>query len=1239
MPVPSFRRAALSVFAVVLFVFSVLTANAVDVNGRIKGTVSDPSNAVVPGVEVVATNQATGVHFRTKTNTDGDYLFPELPVGTYSVSVAMPGFKAFQVKGIVLTIDQEFVQPIHLELGSASETLEVQADAVQVNTTDMQLNNIVDSKQMVELPLISRAFTGLELIEPGVQSSSDRFTNNFSVSGSETQQSEYLINGADSNDISLNTLAISPNLDAIDQFNLIEGPLNAEYDRNSGGIVSATIKQGTNHIHGDAFEFYRDTFLNTNNWFQKGFNTAGQQTQPVATYHQNIFGGFIGGPIAKDKLFLMLSYQGTRQVVPESGGNVNVFSSANLNGDFSADLAANAATANHFGYTFSSRPIPGTFTALAGLSANCVPNGTNTWGPVTNPTTKVTTPGCLDSLGGMVPTSAFNSISTALVKTYITGQGVLPNNPSQGPYAYVFHPVVRTNANQDMGRLDYDLNSKNQFTLLGIYQRSSAPETLPFTGATLPGFGDVSTSYIQQYTFDYVHQFNSTTVNDFSAHWTRFNYQAVIPQKPVAPSSVGFAITPQNTAGEGLPAMTITNFFELGFSTNGPQPRIDQVYQLDDSVSKVIGPHSLKIGYDGRRFNVSNPFSARNNGSYTFSTSTSTSPYTTGDNSLDFLLGIPGTFGQSSGATIQADAFLNYIYAQDTWKVTNNFTLDYGLGYSIDTPLEEHQYDGKAVLCLIGGQQSTVFPTAPKGLNYPGDPGCSISAQAVTHYDELGPRIGFAWSPNLGFLSLGNSHKFSIRGGFGIYYDRTEEESSLETLTTAPFGLTSAGVNDYGTTTTLTPTFANPYEDVNTGTVYANKFPYAFPTPGSTINWAKLEPVSKSTYAPGFRSPYAENFQIGIEREFASRLVARLTYIGSLERRNQVDFEGNYETAAGHANCLATPACSANTNANNPNLGPVAPSNASNQMKVYPQNTAWGSIDPNTGLTGFTSVGEDGSEGTASYHSLQASVQKGLTHGLSFQLSYTFAHSLDNASSFENSGFGSSGRGYNQYDTALNYGNSAYDARQRLVFAPIYISPFKGGSSWYSPLNLALSGWEVSGIVTLATGFPFDISYEDGSSNSLWCSSSSTFYSCPDVPVQNGQLVRVNPRLKTLGSLTGDRWLNNTGLTFTPEPIGTFGNTARNEYHGPGTNNTNIILAKNINVSADGVRRLQLRMESDNVFNHTQFSNPGSTVSNSFNPLSAQNPSGVQGGFPTTFGQITAAAAARQTQLALKFYF
>jgi hypothetical protein len=1160
--------------AVVIGLMAALgTAYAADVNGRIKGVVTDPQGAVVAGVRITATNAATGIKFDTVSASDGVYLFPDLPVGTYSITATAPAFKTFTANGITLDIDQEYEEAVHLTVGSQTEVVQVNAAAVQVDTSQMQLSNVINSQQMEELPLIGRNFTGLELTLPGVQASSDRF-GTYSVSGAQTQQSSFLINGADTNDIALNTLAIAPNLDAIDQFNLIEGPLNAEYDRNSGGIVSATIKEGTNHIHGDAFEFYRDTFLNTANFYQH--TLAG--VPEVSKYHQNIPGGTIGGPIMKDKLFFFGAYQRTSQITPQSGGSVGVPSQAELAGNFSVDGGAAGANPGATGTwgAFTATPIPSTI-VIPGCAGD-------TWAQ------------CAYANGGVFPSSAINPIAKTLSSKYIPA-------PNSGTYGYVFSPTVPETINQYIGRIDYSLNPQNQFYGIYIDHRVTETETLPFTGATLPGFGDEDTENIQQITFDYVHQFSPTLVNDLAAHYTRFNFQAVIPQTPAAPSSVGFDISPENTAGEGLPAISVSGLngvnFELGFSTNGPQPRIDQATQLDDSVSKVIGRHALKFGYEGERFNVSNPFSARNNGAFGFDNTSS--PFTSGDGALDYLLGVPDTYGQGSGATIQADAFLNYFFGQDTWKMSDSFTLDYGLAYSIDTPLRNHQYGGEGIACFNNGFNSTVFAGAPTDIAYPGEGGCLNSGSAATKYDEFGPRVGFAWAPNEGWLS-GGERKFAVRGGIGIYYDRTEEESSLQTLETPPFGLTSSGVLDYAASdpTVTGPSFANPYQDVNTGTVYTNKFPYAFPHKGQAISaatWNTLEPFDISTYGPSFRAPYAENFQLGVERQFPSNVVARVSYVGSLARRNQATYESDYETAAGHAECVSDPVCQADRNY---------------QSLYYPQNTIG-----NDGA--IASVGTVGSFGSSSYHSMQAFVQKGATHGLMFQLAYTYAHALDNASSFENAGFGESGtRGYNQFDSALNYGDSAFDVRNRLVFSPVYVVPKFAGSD-YSAKNIALSGWEVSGILSLAQGFPYDISYAGGTSRSLWCAAGVNFYACPDVPQQLSQITLGDLRVRNSNGYS--TYITNGATAFTAEPIGTFGNVHRDPYHGPGINNTNMILAKNFILSSERGISLQLRMESDNVFNHTQFSNPTSTYGSSI------------------FGQVTGAASGRQSQLATKIYF
>ena len=232
-------------------------------------------------------------------------------------------------------------------------------------------------------------------------------------------------------------------------------------------------------------------------------------------------------------------------------------------------------------------------------------------------------------------------------------------------------------------------------------------------------------------------------------------------------------------------------------------------------------------------------------------------------------------------------------------------TISYGLGYQIDTTLNNKQYGGEAIVCLVPGQQSKIFPSAPPSFLYPGDPGCTNSGQAYTRFGDLGPRFGFAWTPDLGWIS-GAPGKFSIRGGFGIYYNRSEEETSLNNLATPPFGLSSAGAKQYNPNGA--PGFANPYVDTTNNTPgtpgsattpYKNQFPFAFPTPGSSPDFTQFEPGALSTYGPTFRSPYAENFQLSVERELPARIVTRLSYVGSLGRHNQMVTEGNYVDAGG----------------------------------------------------------------------------------------------------------------------------------------------------------------------------------------------------------------------------------------------------------------------------------------------------------------------------------------------------
>ena len=1120
---------------------------AADVTARIRGTVTDPSGSVIPGATVTATNLATNVAFNAKSQANGTYEFLNLPIGTYSVSASATGFANFTATGIRLDIDTEYVEPVQLKVGGAAQEVNVKADAVQVDTSNMQLNNVVEASQIVELPLVGRNFTQLEQLLPGVQASSDRF-GGYSANGAQSQQSSFLLNGTDTNDLPLNGVSFVPSVDSLSEFNLITSSLNPEYSRNSGAIVSATFKNGTNQFHGDVFDFYRDTFLNTKSYFQK----------TASPFHQNQFGGTLGGPILRDKLFFFVSYQGNRATEP----SVNPIA---VNTVYSATQRAG----NFSGTKFSSKHvIPSTINipGCAGLTyAACFVNG--------------------QIPGGA---ASFNPVAANLLQKYVP----LPNSSGN---TFLFNPTTTLVQDQGIARVDFNPTAKDQIWGVVVFQHSPSSDVVPFTGATLPGFGDTNTSEIHQYAASYSRQLSSTALNELSAHYTRFNYGAVEPQSVVQPSSLGFAITSQNSAVANAPKITVGSDFTLGFSNNGPQPRIDQTYQIDDNFSKVVGRHSMKFGYDGRRFEVNNPFFNNNNGTYSFSNSNTIG---SGNALVDFLIGVPNGYTQGAGGLVNAYAYEHYVYGQDNWKITDSFNITYGVGYQIDTAFHNKQYGGEGVTCFIPGQQSRIFPTAPTDLNYPGDPGCNNASGATTAFKDVGPRFGFAWSPDLGMFSGGQSHKLSIRGGYGIYYNRSEEETSLNNLGDPPFGLTSSGAVDYRANK---QGFANPYQDIQTGAVYPNRFPATFARPGQNVDFTAYEPFSLSQYAPNFRVPYSENYQVTVEREFPSQIIAKLSYVGSLGRHEQVTIEGNPITATGRAECLADPNCSGNPDT---------------QALQYPTHSLYGNSDV------FPSVGLVSTEGASNYNSFQASATKGVTHGLLFQASYTFSHALDNASNYENAGYGGSVRGYNQYVPSLNYGNSSYDARHRFVFSPVYVVPtIKGGGRFAEVTNLLGSGWEISGIETLATGFPYDISYGGGVSFSLQCAAATTFYACPDVPVQTGGLQRLTPRNKATYNLGHPSWFGVSN--FTDEALGTFGNIGRNKYHGPGFNNTDVQVSKNIYFTGSNeTRYVQLRLESYNVFNHTQFSNPDGNFGDS------------------TFGTITSVQhMPRITQLSGKLYF
>jgi Carboxypeptidase regulatory-like domain len=1209
----TFVSLCLYVVAMVVLLFStvgVQTAKADNLYAKIQGTVTDPTGAVLNGVKLTATNVDTGVAYASETKSDGLYVFLNLPIGTYKVTATSSGFRTFTATGITLVLDQIYALNIKMELGQVSEQVLVEASNVQVETTNTQLGTVMNGDTIVDMPLNGRNWTQLQLLQPGVMASSDRF-GTYSTNGSQSQQNSFLINGQDSNDLPLNTPLIIPSPDAIAEFSMVTDTINPEYGRNSGAIMNAAIKSGTNQFHGAGFDFYRDTFLNDKDFF----------TQAPAVFHQNQFGGVIGGPIWKNKAFFFFSYQGARFRQPQTANQQTVYSQTELGGNFGtgADLGFNGAAPATPGAA-PTNPGVSPFPMFGDSASTCPVSGGVMCPAGTYYGKAYDNSGTLLSNGlfstGVVPTQDFNALSVKLVNQFVP----LPNGPNN---AYNFTAVSPGKTDQYLWQVDYNISSSDIVRSYGFIQSSPSTATLPFTGATLPGFPETDQRHSKQFTASWTHTFGPSLVNELRIGYTRFNFAAVEPENPVIPSSYGFTgINVQSAAGAGLPVMTVSGnspgqvSFTLGFSANGPQPRLDQTYQLDDNFSWVMGRHTLKVGYDGRRFHVTNPFFFNNDGSFGFGAG---GQFTTGNAGADFLLGIPDSYAQSSGGFIDAGAQEHYIYAQDSWKATSSLTINYGLAWQINGPLTDHFNGGRAINCYRPGEQSAIYPTAPIGLVFPGDTGCTNSGIS-TGFTHFGPRLGIAGAPHasglLGRLT-GDQGKFSIRTGVGIYYNQVEEELSLQNLTAPPFSLSDSGIGDLG----ATPAFASPFNSVNPANVsftayngtsatsptkpvtlgaasIPNKYPFTPPPAGSAVDFTFFAPMSLNVLDPRFAVPYSVNYNLTIQRELPGQMVLSVGYVGSQGRHLERAYELNPALPGA---CAAIPTC-IGTTGERAQQGFFFAQNFKNPLPI-----------PGTNELYLGSVGQQATDGNSNYNSLQVSLNKRVSHGLQFTLSYTYAHAEDDGSSFENSAFGT--RGTNPFINKLNWGDSGFDARQRLVAGYQYEIPVPHALTSNGALSRAFKGWRVAGNTTLQSGFPINLSDSGFRSGTCW---EFSFYGCPDNPNQVGPITKVDPRFVNPTTLKTHVYF--LGSAFAKATPGTFGNTGRDSFHGPGINFSNIALMKDIPIKES--MRIELRLETFNTFNHVNFNLPSGNVNSSL------------------FGTVTGdTLGPRLVQLAGKFYF
>jgi hypothetical protein len=1250
----AFRSAPLSLLLAMLSIAP--QARAQSTGGRIRGTVTDTTGASITAATVTLHHEATGTDRQTQSGANGEYSLLEVPVGTYTIEAQQAGFKKYVSKGVTLELNASLTVDIVLQVGGATETVEVTGAPPQVDTTSTQLGAVVNERAVNELPLAQRDTYQLLQLQPGVQSQlgvdavygSDR-AGVVSVNGGRGRDNNFTVNGGDGNDQFANLPAIQPSPDSIAEFRVLTNTFDAEYGRNSGAVVNVVTKSGTNNFHGSGYEFFRNQALDAKGFFDT----------TKLDYLQNQFGATLGGPIKRDRTFFFVSYEGDRLRKGSSSDTVAVPSLAERTGDFSGGATFTGTLTN--ANILNNRPGCAAAVGFPGGIPDNTPYAT------------------IFGANNTIPTSCFDPTAVDLLNQFVP----LSNRPD-GTFQDV--PVGHERSNQTTLKIDHEL-TKNQH-LTGYYYFTQHYLAKPFArfqsgGANLPGFGDLTDERIQQFNVSHSWTLGSTAVNEARFNFFREGQGTFLhPQHtnlvqnscvtvPAAncfsdPTNARLGITPNLGAShEGVPFVSISGGFSIGNNFEGELPQVGNTFQFSDNFSKVIGNHSIKFGGDFRYQKFDQTLYFDVNGQYLYFGGGPNDP---GFSDLfpNYLLGLVDQYGQGSAQEERVRSKAVYLFAQDSWKIRSNLTLNYGLRWEVNTPLTD---SGKKVQTFVPGQNSTIYPcqlsadsitnfqsfgitnpdcvntgVLPTGLVVPGDKGIP-GGLTHTYYKSFAPRIGMAWSPGaadgIWGKIFGGPGKSSVRAGFGIFYNPIEQLVLEQFSAEPPFG---------GSTFVFNTQFNTPFLNQDGTTIAPNPFNGILSPPrGQPVDWSLFRPILLFGQFPTHLRPqYAEQYNFGIEREVAKDLVLTVQYVGRQGHRLLASQDLNY----GRANtCLELNALSAI----DPNLacGPFSSDNAYTiQPNTIPAgftlDLPYGSVpsvtgpnanpitlvglrrysspncEPTTGVgcppdgvPVFSSIFTQNTIANSSYNALQASLEKHFSHGLQFLASYTFGKSIDFASTFENL--------VDPINPRRDRSLSLFDARHRFVFSYVWEFPVPQYQGFKGKV---LDGWSISGITTFQSGFPIRITSQDD----LELQSSFDFET-PGEPNVVAPFKSVNPKAPTCALGTGPT--SGTGVTCQPinagfDPnnsftnstvvLGTIGNAPRTVCCGPGINNWELGFLKSTPVTER--LRLEFRGQIFNVFNHSQFFQPDGNITDG-----------------SDFGRIKRARDPRLIQFAVKLLF
>ncbi len=1082
-----------------LFLFACLSwsLQAQDPVGVLEGHVKDPSGGSVSAAEVTASNQQTGFSAKQRSADDGTFHFSSLPAGEYDLRVTADGFAAFTASAIPIDIGRTVRLPVKLEVAAGHSEVIVAGTGATVDLGPT-LGDVVSSHEATDLPLNGRNFAQLGLLQAGVAP----MTGGLAEAGGIVRANQaYAVNGQrpESNGYLLDGVS---NMDNVNGAFAIRVPVDAISEfriltLNAPAEYGDTSGATTSVVtKSGGNSFHGDFYEFLRN---NDLDTRNFFSANVEPLHQNQYGGTIGGPIRRNKDFFFAYFEGyrNRQGVTKTA---IVPTPAERMGDFS-----------------------GTGVPLLGFNFQ-----TGGFDPVP---------------GNKIAPSQFSPVAQNALQLYPLG--------NVSPSLYTATQVGTNNYDQGGFRLDHNFSEGDQLFLRYATSSTSEMDPLPIAGAGVPGFPVGDSIRTQSVTASETHVFSPSTLQTFRAAFFRNEFIFGQRLNATPPSALGFQYQPTLGLAAGTPYLIVSGYASLGDPIVGPQNTYQNNYQLSDSISMTRGRHSFKFGGEFARNQINLLFGIATNGFFVFA------PFPFSDPFASFLTGNPVVFFQGGG---QFDRGLRNVmvagYAQDEWRITPHLTLNYGLRYEINTPWVDIR---NRMNEWAPGLQSKVYPDAPPGLLFPGDPGVARSI-VPNYYKGIMPRVGVAWDPT-------GSGRTTIRAGYGIFYD------SFENGVGGPL---------------QTPVSALPWTQAyqlapGPGFNLAN--PYGSnPPPFDGKSFVK--PATVLTVDQLARPPYAQNWNLSIERVLGKNYLLDVRYVGNKGTRLSRFVEGN------------------------PSLyGPGVNPNNIDQHRIFAGCPSSG------GLCNFASAGIISDIANSTYHAGQVSLSRHFVTGLGFQASYWYSKSLDGVSSFNVSGSaptdvsGENDLAQNPFNLRAEHGPSLFDATQRFTISGSYELP-----RWPSAPHLAamiVNGWQFNAIGSFSSGTPFTVYDSNNVSLQGQAPEISGFYSSRPDLISN----------PNAGPHTPNQWVNPADfLRLNPNTqAGQFGNEGRNVVRGPGIADLDLSLFKTFNIGE--TKRIQFRAESFNIMNHPNFYLPENDIAS------------------PEFGQILQAGPPRLFQLALKFLF